>query len=292
MAVFPDEDLIICVACGTQYDVTYKQGLERCKICDDPRQFIPPSGQQWTSLGREKGKHENKWEQDASDDRIWHLYADPKLGIGERASLIKTPHGNIIWDCFAYLSQDLVDFVRGCAALVISHPHFYTTHLVWAQLLHCPIYVHSADSEWLSRPCPPSLQRHLITSPTQEILPGVTAIQTGGHFPGSMVLHYDRHLFVADSIMTQPAAYTPEPRPEGMGAYSFMWSIPNMIPLGPEGVKAIWDAVKGVEFSETHGLMMGMDVRHRDCKRWVLEGAKRQVRMMGWEGHEILGEVI
>lgn len=35
-----------------------------------------------------------------------------QLGIGERAFLIKTPHGNIIWDLFAYIDTELVDFVR------------------------------------------------------------------------------------------------------------------------------------------------------------------------------------
>ncbi|PNS20441.1 DNA polymerase epsilon catalytic subunit A [Sphaceloma murrayae] len=280
MSEVAEEDLIICVACGTQFD--------------DPRQFVPPAGQQWTSLRREQGKYENHWKQDASDPRIWHLYTDPKLGIGERASLLLTPHGNIIWDCFAYLSPSLIDFILSHGpvhAVIISHPHFYTTHLIWARALSCPIYTHAADQQWLSRPDPLS-HRRLITTPTLDILPGVTAIQTGGHFPGSMVLHWQNHLFLADSIMTTPAAYTPEPRPQGMGAYSFMWSIPNMVPLGPDDVWAIWKAVRDRDFGVTHGLMMGMDVEHADVKKWVLEGAKRQVRRMGWEGHEILEESV
>ncbi|KAF4555989.1 Hypothetical protein D9617_2g059560 [Elsinoe fawcettii] len=286
---FPDQDLLICVACGTQYDVTYEQGRERCKICDDPRQFVPPQGQQWTSLRLEANKHTNHWVPSSSDPRIYHLYTDPKLGIGERASLLLTPHGAIIWDCFAFLTPPLVEFLLSHhpIAIVISHPHFYTTHLLWASLLKCPVYLSSEDASWLSRP-DPSGQRRFLTEAKTEIIPGVTAIKTGGHFPGSLVLHWDRHLFVADSIMTTPAAYTPEPRPEGMGAYAFMWSIPNMIPLGPDGVGRIWEAVKRVEFSETHGLMMGMDVVHTDVKKWVLEGAKRQVRMMGHESHPLL----
>ena len=39
---------------------------------------------------------------------------------------------------------------------------------------------------------------------TEEVLPGVTAIKTGGHFPGSLVLHWERKLFIADTIVTVP----------------------------------------------------------------------------------------
>ena len=34
------------------------------------------------------------------------------------------------------------------------------------------------------------------------ILEGVTAIKTGGHFDGSLVLHWERKLFIADSLLT------------------------------------------------------------------------------------------
>ena len=118
----------------------------------------------------------------------------------------------------------------------------------------------------------------------------MTAIQTGGHFPGSMVLHFDKHLFVADSIMTVQAAYTPHPRPPGMNSYAFMWSIPNMIPLGPDGVQRIWEAVKNFNFEATHGLMVGMDIYGADCKKRVLESAQIQVRNTGYVDHALLQE--
>lgn len=290
MTRFEGEDLLLCVTCGTQYDVPYTDGQEKCKICEDPRQSVPASGQQWTSLGRERGKPKNVWQQDKHDERIWSLYADPKLGIGERASLIKTPHGNIIWDLFAYLDDDLIEFIKdqgGVKAIVISHPHFYSTHLDWAATFSCPIYTHAADAEWLSRP-DPSGHRRLITSKTQEILPGVTAIQTGGHFPGSMVLHYDKHLFIADSIMTVPSAYTPHPRTPGLNSFCFQWSILNNIPLDPETIQQIWDAIKDYEFEATHGLMMGMDIYGKDCKQRILESAQIQIRHMGHTTHAML----
>ena len=48
---------------------------------------------------------------------------------------------------------------------------------------------------------------HLIegsAGTTEEVLPGITAIKTGGHFPGSLVLHWEKKLFIADTIVTVP----------------------------------------------------------------------------------------
>ena len=35
-----------------------------------------------------------------------------KFGIGQRAILIRTGEGNILWDCIAYLDSDTVEKVR------------------------------------------------------------------------------------------------------------------------------------------------------------------------------------
>ena len=41
---------------------------------------------------------------------------------------------------------------------------------------------------------------------SETILPGVTAVKTGGHFDGSLVLHWEKKLFIADSIVTVPVS--------------------------------------------------------------------------------------
>ncbi|KAL1310700.1 hypothetical protein AAFC00_000959 [Neodothiora populina] len=287
------EDLLLCPVCGTQYDVPADEPLNNCHICDDPRQYVPPTGQKWTSLGAERGKHENKWVAMEGEERITSITAEPKLGIGQRALLIETQHGNVLWDCIAYLSDELVEFINskgGLCAIVISHPHFYTTHLTWSSVFSCPVYIHSADREWLSRKDSKNTRRY-ISDATHEILPGVTAIQCGGHFPGSMVLHWEKHLFIADTFINVPAALTPPKPHEGMNSYAFMWSIPNMIPLPPHTISRIWAAVRPFEFEATHGLFVGFDIAAKDVKGRVLESMKIQTRMQGFEEADILDEV-
>ena len=97
----------------------------------------------------------------------------------------------------------------GLKAIVISHPHFYTTYAEWAKVFRCPIYVSADDQEWLCQKPPSSDIFRLIDGPPgspQEIVPGVTAIKTGGHFPGSLVLHWENKLFIADSFVTTPVS--------------------------------------------------------------------------------------
>jgi glyoxylase-like metal-dependent hydrolase (beta-lactamase superfamily II) len=88
---------------------------------------------------------------------------------------------------------------------VISHPHFYTTHLDWSKIFNCPVYVAAEDAEWLNRVDYLKMRR-LIEGPTQEIVSGVTAVKVGGHFDGSMVLHWKKKLFIADSMYTVPVS--------------------------------------------------------------------------------------
>lgn len=76
--------------------------------------------------------------------------------------------------------------------------------------------MHSADSIWLNR-ADPDGRRRLIQGETEEVVPGVTAVKVGGHFEGSLVLHWDQAsaegeeagrkkgwLGIADSFVTVP----------------------------------------------------------------------------------------
>lgn len=47
----------------------------------DPRQYVPASGQLWTSLSLEKSKQKNNFEQDTLDPRIWFITTEPKARL-------------------------------------------------------------------------------------------------------------------------------------------------------------------------------------------------------------------
>jgi len=50
----------VCTACGTQYPASASPP-ESCPVCTDERQFIPASGQSWTTLEGLQASHSNKF---------------------------------------------------------------------------------------------------------------------------------------------------------------------------------------------------------------------------------------
>lgn len=137
---------------------------------------------------------------------------EPKFAIGQRAFLLQTPSGNILWDMIANLDEPTVQKITaqgGLKAIVISHPHYCTTYAEYMKTFKCPIYVGADDQEWLCQKPPSPNTFQLIDGPSgthQEISPGITAIKAGGHFPGSLVLHWEKKLFIADTIVTVPVS--------------------------------------------------------------------------------------
>lgn len=115
-----------------------------------------------------------------------------------------------MWDLVAFIDRETVDFINskgGLKAIVISHPHFYTTHLEWAAQFGCPVYVAADDEEWLNRADEKGVRK--LFKGAQEVVPGVTAVQCGGHFDGSSVLHWEKKLFIADTMMSVPVSLLP-----------------------------------------------------------------------------------
>lgn len=132
-------DFLVCNTCGTQYSTTSRADLKSCRTCDDPRQYVPRTGQTFTTLAdlKNSNKYINEFTKvDDKDDRFWSIRTEPPLAISQRAILIKTPQGNVLWDCITYLDEETVSRVNsqgGLSAIVISHPHYYST--VSSQLL-------------------------------------------------------------------------------------------------------------------------------------------------------------
>lgn len=114
-----------------------------------------------------------------------------------------------MWDLIAYLDQETVDFINskgGLKAIVISHPHYYTTHLDWAKTFDCPVYLSAEDEEWVCREDGEG-RRKLIEGEVEQIVEDVKAIKVGGHFPGSLVLLWEGKLFIADSFLITPVSF-------------------------------------------------------------------------------------
>src|SRR6202012_3220171 len=88
----------ICNTCGTSYPDT-PAPPDACPICDDERQYIGRGGQTWITPARLSASHANAWRHLEPD--LLEINTAPTFAIGQRALLLRTPHGNILWDCIS-----------------------------------------------------------------------------------------------------------------------------------------------------------------------------------------------
>src|SRR6266498_4584447 len=71
----------ICVQCGTQFSETVKPPLH-CPICEDERQFVRHSGQEWITLKHLAADHQNRFEEEAP--QLLGIGSEPEFAIGQR----------------------------------------------------------------------------------------------------------------------------------------------------------------------------------------------------------------
>ena len=144
----------ICLTCGTQYPPA-AQPPRSCPICEDERQYVGLNGQQWTTLQALQEDHHNLIR--SVEPGLTGIGTSPSFSIGQRALLVQTPGGNVLWDCISLIDEATVSAVNalgGISAIAISHPHYYSSMIEWSRAFNAPIYLHAADREWVMRPDP------------------------------------------------------------------------------------------------------------------------------------------
>jgi hypothetical protein len=236
----------LCTACGTKYPQSEKPPAQ-CVICEEERQYVPPGGQGWTTLEAMRGKYRNSFRQ--YEPGVTGIGTEPHFAIGQRAIVVQTPGGNVLWDCVALLDDATVALIKGLGglkAIAISHPHFYTSNAEWSRAFEAPVYLHAADKAWIQNPHP---WIKFWDGETHNLLADVTLIRAGGHFPGGTVLHYaqgaaGRGIVCSGDIL----AVTTDRK-----WLSFLRSYPNWIPLSAREVEGLASAMKPFAFETIYG---------------------------------------
>jgi hypothetical protein len=238
----------ICTACGTQYPPSDTPPA-RCPICDDERQYVPPGGQTWTTLPRLAATHFNVYRQ--HEEGLIGIGTLPSFAIGQRALLICTPNGNVLWECIAMLDEATVTLINGLGglnAIAISHPHYYTTMVEWSRAFGgVPVHVHAADREWIMRPDPAI---NTWEGETLAVVPDVTLVRGGGHFPGGTMLHWSKGAGGRGVLCSADIAQVAMDRKY----VSFLYSYPNMIPLDAAQVRGVAAALKPFRYDRIYGI--------------------------------------
>jgi len=256
----------LCRACGTQYPPS-EEPPGACPICQDPRQYIPhDTGQTWLTLDELRDGHKADIREDHG---ILGIGCTPRFAIGQRALLVKSNAGNVLWDCSAYLDDAIMQRISaegGLAAIAISHPHYYTTMIEWAHAFACPVLIHESDRKWVLRP---DAAVRPWDGETHDLGGGLTLIRCGGHYDGGQVLHWrERGALLAGDIVH----VIPDRRYVG-----FMYSYPNVIPLPASKVLALGNALAPFTFDTIYGAWWG-NVVERDGSAVVRRSVDRYVR--------------
>jgi hypothetical protein len=263
----------ICVTCGVEYPPS-DAAPAQCPICADERQYVGLSGQRWTTLDEMRTSHRN--DMGGEEDGVWWIRSTPSFAIGQRAYLVQTSEGNLLWDCITLMDDATIRWVRehgGVRAIAISHPHYYSAMIEWSHAFgDCPIWLHEDDRGWVVRPG--DAVRHW-TGEAQSLFGGLTLVRCGGHFDGYQVLHWPAGaggkgvIFAGD----QPQVCMDR------RWVTFMYSYPNWIPFDAKTVTAITQKLEPLPFDRLYGAF-GRNLP-QDAKATIQRSRDRYLEAIG-----------
>jgi hypothetical protein len=263
----------ICETCGTQFAPS-ERPPQTCPICCDERQYVGYNGQQWTTLAQmQHNGFRNEFREHESG--LIGIGTKPSFAIGERALLVQHPQGNVLWDCMSLIDDETVAQIKslgGLTALAISHPHYYSTMVEWAERFDVPIYLHEADHQWVMRP---SERIQFWSGETHLLKSGLTLLRLGGHFAGGTVLHWQQGAGGQGVLLSGDIIQVVADRQW----VSFLYSYPNLIPLPAATVQHIRDTITPWQFERLYGAWFDRIVEH-NAHEAVLRSAERYVRAL------------
>ena len=266
----------ICATCGMQYGET-DAPPEHCLICEDERQYIGSKGQRWVTMPELQKGYQNRIED--IEPGLTGIGSMPGFAIGQRALLVQTPGGNVLWDCVSLLDDATVEAIRssgGIQAIAVSHPHLAGSLVEWSCAFgNAPIYWHADNREWAMRSDPAYVFWEGETHPLWD---GLTLVRCGGHFTGSAVLHWPGGAEGRGALLTGDTIQVASDK----RYVSFMYSYPNMIPLNARKVEQIVQSIKPLAFDRIYGGWWDKVV-DPDAKGAVIRSAERYIKAISPE---------
>ncbi|MBU8918641.1 hypothetical protein BGM25_21595 [Bacillus sp. FJAT-29953] len=259
----------ICETCGVQYESSMEEP-EQCTICNEERQYVNPNGQSWTTLEKMVNEgYQNRFT--LEEEGLFSITTIPKFGIGQTAYLVKSEGFNVLWDCITYIDELTIKKIKelgGLQGIALSHPHYYSAQVEWAERFDVPIYIHEDDKEWVMRPSDKIL---FWSGESLELHKGVIIHRLGGHFKGGAVLEWldgnkQKGILFSGDIIQVVA---------DKNWVSFMYSYPNLIPLPASKVCEMANIVSELKFDRLYNAFHG--IVKKDAKMAVQKSADRYI---------------
>ena len=170
--------------------------------------------------------HHNRLEEETP--RLLGIGTEPECATGQRALLLQSDGGNLLWDCITLLDDQTAAELTargGIRAIAIPHPHYYTTMVDCAERFDAQIFLHTADREWGDA----QESAHPILGRNNAFVMGWSDTdQLRRTFRGGAVLHWPAGANGKGALLTGDIIQVVQDR----RYVSFMRSYPNLIPLG------------------------------------------------------------
>ena len=234
----------VCFTCGTLYPPHYISN--ECIICNEERQYVPETGQKWITQDNLLASYKNSIKR--INDRLFQIEIEPRFAIGQRAFLVLSENGNILWDCIPLLDNKTIDFINskgGLKAIAFSHPHYYSNMHDWAKTFDCPVYIHQSDEQHIVYK---STNIRLWEGEEMPLWDDLKLVNIGGHFEGSSVLMVsgltEKGVMLCGDTMYQ----SPSKK-----HFAIMYSYPNRMPLPISEIKRIKDRLLKLDFDTVYG---------------------------------------
>jgi hypothetical protein len=262
-------DAFVCVTCGTQFPPSAEPPAE-CPICLDERQYVGHDGQRWTTMAALAGDHANRIEE--LEPGLHGIGTEPAFAIGQRALAV----GGLLWDCVTLIDADTIEAVRaagGVHTIAISHPHYYSGMVEWAERLDARVLLHEADRRWVMRP---DRRIEYWSGERVPVGDGLELHRLGGHFDGGTVCLWSGGADGRGALLSGDIVQVVADR----SWVSFMYSYPNLIPLPAAEVVRIRSRVEALEFDRVYGAWWDAVVA-ADARTKVLRSADRYLRALG-----------
>ena len=260
----------ICSTCGVQAESSVA-APEKCSICNEERQYVSAAGQTWTTLEDmiQSGNYKNTISPE--EKGLFSISTSPSFGIGQTAYLVQGKNFNLLWDCITYIDPETINEIKdrgGIGAIALSHPHYYSTQVEWAEAFDASIYIHEDDKKWVTRP---SDKIVFWSGESLELADEMILHRIGGHFKGATILEWKEGNAQKGVLLTGDIVRVAADRKW----VSFMYSYPNFIPLPASTVEGMAIRLDKIKFNRLY------DAFHRiigeDAGRAVQKSAKRYI---------------
>lgn len=153
-------------------------------------------------------------------------------------------------------------------AIALSHPHYYSTQVEWAEVFDASIYIHEDDKKWVTRP---SERITFWAGESLELAEGMILHRIGGHFKGATILEWREGHDQKGILLTGDIVRVVADR----HWVTFMYSYPNFIPLPAPTVERMALRLTEIKFDRLYDAFHRIVTEEAHTK--VQKSAKRYI---------------